>query len=78
MTHTTRVTNDPRLYVRITEDLRHKISGGTIKANVSITDLSQQWGASRQTVSKALRALEDDGLIRRYPGVGYYVLARSE
>jgi DNA-binding GntR family transcriptional regulator len=80
MTQTTRATDDPRLYVRITEDLRHKISTGTIEAGttVSITTLSEQWQACRQTVSRALRALEDDGLIKRYPGIGYYVPTRSK
>jgi DNA-binding GntR family transcriptional regulator len=80
MTHNTRATDDPRLYVRITADLRHQIRTGRIEADttVSITTLSQEWQACRSTVSRALRILEDDGLIRRYPGIGYYVLARSE
>jgi DNA-binding GntR family transcriptional regulator len=74
----TQITDDPRLYVRITADLRHKISTGRIQADttVSITTLCQQWQACRQTVSRALRTLEDDSLIRRYPGIGYYVLTR--
>jgi DNA-binding GntR family transcriptional regulator len=76
----TQATDDPRLYVQITEDLRHQISTGKIEADttVSITTLTQQWQACRQTVSRALRALEDDGLVKRYPGIGYYVLARSK
>jgi DNA-binding GntR family transcriptional regulator len=79
MTQTATATEDPRLYVRITKDLQRKISAGTIEAhaNVSITTISQEWGVSRSTVSKALRALEADGLIRYYPGVGYYVLPRT-
>ena len=32
MTQTTTATDDPRLYVRITEDLRQKISAGIIEA----------------------------------------------
>jgi DNA-binding GntR family transcriptional regulator len=80
MTQMTTGADDPRLYVRITADLRQKISGGDIQAhaNVSVTTLSQQWRVHRQTASKALRALEEDGLIRRYPGVGYYVLPRAQ
>jgi DNA-binding GntR family transcriptional regulator len=71
------IAGDPRIWVRITEDLRQKPAAGVIAAGVtvSITRLSQEWGASRQTISKALRALEDDGMIRRYPGLGYYVLS---
>ena len=68
---------DPRLWVQITADLRGKLANGAIAAGdpLSITQLSEEWGSSRQTVAKALRALEGDGLIRRYPGVGYYVLS---
>jgi DNA-binding GntR family transcriptional regulator len=44
---------------------------------VSITYTAQERGVSRQTVSKALRALERDGLLKRYPGVGFYVLPRE-
>jgi DNA-binding GntR family transcriptional regulator len=72
---------DPRLWVRITEDLRDKLSNGAIIAgdSLSIAQLCEEWGSSRQTASKALRALENDSLIRRYPGVGYFVLSpRSE
>lgn len=77
MTEVSQVTSDPRLWVRIAEDLRRKITGGDIKTNchVSIGEVSQEWGACRSTVSKALRALESDGLVRRYPGHGWYALA---
>jgi DNA-binding GntR family transcriptional regulator len=78
MADTTGGTTDPRMYVRITEDLRKKLSAGAIVAGdaVSITRLSGEWGTSRQTVAKALRALEADGLVKRYPGFGYCVLSR--
>jgi DNA-binding GntR family transcriptional regulator len=39
----------------------------------SITTLSQQYGHARQTCAKALRILEEDGLLTRIPGLGYYV-----
>jgi DNA-binding GntR family transcriptional regulator len=79
MEHST-ITPDPRIYVRIADDLRQKIRDGVIKSSapVSITYLSQEWGASRQTVAKALRVLARDGLLCRYPGVGYYVSARTQ
>jgi DNA-binding GntR family transcriptional regulator len=74
------IAPDPRIYVRIAEDLRQKIRTGVIESNtpVSITYLSQEWGASRQTAAKAVHALARDGLLRRYPGVGYYVIARTQ
>jgi DNA-binding GntR family transcriptional regulator len=39
---------------------------------VPVAPLAREWRASRQTVRKALRVLETEGLIRRYPGIGYY------
>jgi DNA-binding GntR family transcriptional regulator len=78
MNEKTGVTTDPRVWVRIAEDLREKLRAGVIVAGeqVSIAQLSGEWGTSRGPVAKALRTLEADGLIRRYPGVGYYVLSR--
>jgi DNA-binding GntR family transcriptional regulator len=69
---------DPRLYVRVAADLRKKISEGVLAAGdtVSITYTAQEWGIARQTVSKALRSLERDGLLKRYPGVGFFVQAQ--
>jgi DNA-binding GntR family transcriptional regulator len=43
----------------------------------SITTLSQQYGHARQTCAKALRTLEEDGLLTRIPGLGYYVTATA-
>jgi DNA-binding GntR family transcriptional regulator len=76
MTETAGATDDPRLHVRVAEDVRNKIAAGVLAAGdaVSITYTSQEWGISRQTVSKALARLERDGLLKRYPGMGYYVL----
>jgi DNA-binding GntR family transcriptional regulator len=79
MTDTIQVMTDPRLWVQITRDLREKLNAGVIAPGdtVSITRLSEEWGTCRETVAKSLHALEDEGLIRRYPGLGYYVLSRS-
>jgi DNA-binding GntR family transcriptional regulator len=77
MTQTTSDTTDPRAWVRITEDLREKLRSGAIAPGdtVTIGQLSGQWGTSRSPAAKALHALEADGLVRRYPGIGYYVLS---
>jgi DNA-binding GntR family transcriptional regulator len=75
MTETASVTHDPRLHVQIATDLRAKLRTGNITAGTTlpITSLAREWGASRETVRKALRTLENDGLIRRYPRYGYRV-----
>jgi DNA-binding GntR family transcriptional regulator len=69
-------TWDPRLYVRIATDLRARLHAATITAGATldIGRLASQWGVSRETARKALRTLENDGLIRRYPGHGYRAL----
>jgi hypothetical protein len=68
--------SDPRAYVRLAALLRRQIAEGTLTPGMptpSITTLSQQYGHARQTCAKALRVLEDEGLLVRIPGLGYYV-----
>jgi DNA-binding GntR family transcriptional regulator len=45
-------------------------------ATPSITTLSQEYGHARQTCSKAMKILVTEGLLIRYPGLGYYVTGR--
>jgi GntR family transcriptional regulator len=79
MTETTEVTYDPRLHVRVAKGVREKIAAGVLTAGdaVSVTYTAEEWGICRQTVRKALRGLEGDGLLKRYPGKGYYVMQVS-
>jgi len=68
--------SDPRAYIRLAAELRRDIASGKLqpgKPTPSITTLSQQYGHARQTCAKALRMLVDEGLLIRYPGLGYYV-----
>lgn len=68
--------SDPRAYIRLAGELRRDIASGKLqpgKPTPSITTLSQQYGHARQTCAKALRLLVDEGLLIRYPGLGYYV-----
>jgi GntR family transcriptional regulator len=69
--------SDPRAYIRLAADLRRAIADGTYRPGSptpSITTLSQQYGHARQTCAKALGLLVDEGLLIRYPGLGYYVV----
>ena len=61
---------DPRAYVRLAALLRDQLAPG--KPLPSIRELHAKHGHSRQTVGKALRILEEEGLIYRVPGLGYY------
>jgi DNA-binding GntR family transcriptional regulator len=67
---------DPLAYVRLAVMLRQQITDGTLQPgerNPSLTRLSQEHGHARLTCSKALRVLEDEGLVIRIPGLGYHV-----
>ena len=67
---------DPRIYLRIAASIRARIEADEIKPGQpapSITALTQEWGVARETAAHALQVLEAEGLVRRYPGRGYYV-----
>jgi DNA-binding GntR family transcriptional regulator len=71
--------DDPRAYVRIAAAVRHQITSGELAPGQpvpSITALVQEHGVARQTAAKALRMLETEGLLRRIPGLGYYVTSK--
>jgi DNA-binding GntR family transcriptional regulator len=66
---------EPRLYMQIAQVVRRKIESGDLKPGdpVSITDLKEQHGVSRQTASKGLILLCEEGRLKRWPGHGYAV-----
>ena len=69
---------DPRAYMRLAAIIRQQIADGTLARGArlpSIAVLRRDHGHSRQTVGKAMHVLEDEGLIYRVPGLGYYVSA---
>ena len=71
--------SDPRAYVRLAARIRRDIAEGKLapgNPTPSITTLSQEYGHARQTCSKALGVLVKEGLLIRYPGLGYYVAGK--
>jgi DNA-binding GntR family transcriptional regulator len=71
---------DPRIYLRIAASVRARIEAGELTPGrpvPSITTLCQEWGVARETAAHALQVLEAEGLVRRYPGRGYYVVKSS-
>ena len=67
---------DPRAYRRLAAMIRQEISEGSLgrgQPTPSITRLSREYGHARQTCAKALRMLERERLVARFPGLGYYV-----
>lgn len=66
------------LYKSITDDLREAILSGEYSPNDMIpseNELSAEYATSRVTVRKALRILENEGLIKPLRGKGYFVLS---
>jgi DNA-binding GntR family transcriptional regulator len=65
----------PRKSRQLTSELRAAILGGALPPGPAptISELAAARGWSRGTCAKALRALEHEGLLTRYPGLGYYV-----
>ena len=56
--------------------VRQQIMDGALKPGQPappITRLSQEHGHARLTCGKALRLLEREGPLTRFPGLGYYV-----
>ena len=67
---------DPRAYMQLAALIRDQIASGILAPGgklPSIAVLRRQHAHSRQTVGKAMRILEDEGLIYRVPGLGYYI-----
>ena len=67
---------DPRSYVRLAARIRKQILSGDLvpgRPVPSITTLSQELGHARHTCGKAMQVLEQEGLLTRIPGLGYYV-----
>ena len=67
--------DDPWKYVRIADGIRSRIREGRLGARdlVSIKYLSQEHDVARQTAAKALVLLAREGLLQRFPGIGYIV-----
>jgi DNA-binding GntR family transcriptional regulator len=68
--------DDPRVYVRILTLVREQIGDGTLEPGARtppINAFCRQFGCARHTAGKAMRALAKEGLVVRYPGLGYYV-----
>jgi GntR family transcriptional regulator len=68
---------DPRVYVQLALKIARRVESGEIAQGhpvPSITALVQEEGVARETAAKALKLLAEEGLVRFYPGRGYFVL----
>ncbi|HEX3961075.1 MAG TPA: GntR family transcriptional regulator [Trebonia sp.] len=70
---------DPRKYRKMADAIRAQIDRGVLAPGdpaPTISELSTTYACARQTAAKSLRTLVDEGLLIRYPGIGYYVAPR--
>jgi len=68
-------------YLTIYQELQKKLQNGSLDPGDKLpteTELAKQYGVSRPTVTRALNALKDEGLIYRITGSGSYVSNRTE
>lgn len=70
-------TDDPRKSSRLAADLRTAIEDGELAPGQPVPAIPELiragYAGARQTCGRALRVQEEEGLLTRYPGLGYYV-----
>jgi len=61
--------------MRVYAQLKARIEGSTLAAGarLNIGLVADEHNVSRDTVQHALQLLEQDGLIERWPGLGWFV-----
>jgi DNA-binding transcriptional regulator YhcF (GntR family) len=65
-------------YLRIAGDIRRRIAVGELAPGDRVPStrrITQEWGVAMATATKALAALNQEGLVRAVPGVGTVVAA---
>jgi DNA-binding GntR family transcriptional regulator len=69
---------DPRLFMHVYSVLKERIEDGTLipGTRLNIGGIADEFGAGRDTVQRAIGMLAGDGLIVRWPGLGWYVAER--
>ena len=63
------------MYRRIHGDLSQRIAEGKLasQTRLNIGAIADEYDVSRDTVQKAIGMLADEGLVERWPGLGWYV-----
>jgi DNA-binding GntR family transcriptional regulator len=69
------------MYVRVANQIRAQIEDGVLKPGdsvPSITKVCREMELSRRTAGKAMQTLENEGLLMRVKGLGYYVTDKEQ
>jgi DNA-binding GntR family transcriptional regulator len=67
--------DDPRQFARARELIRRRIADGDYApgTRIHVGGLADELGVSRPTVSRAMGEVAGEGLVRYWPGLGWYV-----
>ncbi|MDX3313970.1 GntR family transcriptional regulator [Streptomyces sp. ME08-AFT2] len=65
-------------YLQVAESLRQEIASGEVDDLPSEAALVSVHGVSRNTVRRALKVLEADGVIESAPGIGWRVISDGD
>lgn len=71
---------DKRRYMQIALTLSERIASGELPSGAAMPGtraIKEEFGVSIETAQKALRVLDSEGLIKKYPGLSYYVLGEE-
>ena len=72
---------DPCAYRRLAALLRDQITSGMLARGAQLPPIGEprrRHGHSQQTATKAMGVLQEEGLICRRPGLGYFVADKDE
>jgi DNA-binding GntR family transcriptional regulator len=69
------MAEDPRRYIRIHADLAARIGDGRLPSGtlLNIGTLADEHDVARETAQRAIRMLAEEGLVTRFPGIGWQV-----
>lgn len=67
--------DDPRLFARARELVRSRIADGTYErgTRVHVGGLADELGVARPTITRAMQELADEGLVKYWRGLGWFV-----
>lgn len=72
--------DDPRQFARARELIRRRIAAGDYAPGrrIHVGALADELGVSRPTISRAMAGLAGEGLVRYWPGLGWYVTGAGD
>lgn len=68
--------DDPRKFAQARELIRDRIASGTYErgTRIHVGGIADELGVARPTITRAMRELADENLVKYWPGLGWYVV----